>query len=377
MTAAGPLDLCHIVAPGPVGGLESVVAMHAAGMARRGHRVRVLALLEPAGRCDAFQGLPGDGVGVVEIRLPAGSYREEVRRLAGLLSGGRLSVAHCHGYHADLVGWRAARRARRPVVSTVHGYTGGGVKNRLYEWLDRLALRHLDAVIAVSRPLERQLSAAGVRSSRLHCIPNALAEPAPAPDRAAARRALGLEPGGLVAGWVGRLSVEKGPDLFLEALARAPEWRASIVGDGPLRGALEARARDLGVDRRIRWHGVVPGAGTLLAGFDALVLSSRTEGTPIVLLEAMAAGVPLVVTEVGGVPDVVTASEAIRVPPGRPEALAEALHQLQRDPAGAGARARAAGTRLASVYAIGPWLDRHEALYRSLPGMTPERAAAP
>jgi glycosyltransferase involved in cell wall biosynthesis len=86
--------------------------------------------------------------------------------------------------------------------------------------------------------------------------------------------------------------------------------------------------------------------------------------------------VPLVVTEVGGVPDVVTPAEALRVPPGRPEALAEALQQLRRDPAGAAARARAAVARLASAYAIEPWLDRHEAVYRSLPGITPERAAA-
>jgi len=170
---------------------------------------------------------------------------------------------------------------------------------------------------------------------------------------------------------VGRLSHEKGPDLFLEALARAPGWSASIVGDGPLRESLETQARGLGLEGRIRWHGLIPGAGNLLQAFDALVLSSRTEGTPIVLLEGMAAGVPLVVTSVGGIPDMVTEREALVLPPDRPDLMAGALREIRLNRAEALARAGAARERLVSVYAIEPWLDRHEALYRSLTATAP------
>jgi len=236
----------------------------------------------------------------------------------------------------------------------------------LYEWIDRVALIRFNGVIAVSRPLADQLRRAGVRAARLHLIPNAYSASGTLCSREEARRILQLPDDGLVAGWVGRLSREKGPDVLLEALAMAPEWQASFIGDGPLLPALQERTRALRLESRIRWHGLVPGAGRLLAAFDALVLSSRTEGTPIVLLEGMAAGVPLVVTAVGGVPDVVGGTQAVLFPTERPDQLAAALQGIQARPEQAAERARAATVRLQSAYAVEEWLDRHEAVYREV-----------
>ena len=106
-------------------------------------------------------------------------------------------------------------------------------------------------------------------------------------------------------------------------------------------------------------------ASAVLA-FDVLALSSRTEGTPIVLFEAMAAGVPIVATAVGGVPDVVTPGEALLVPSEDAGALAEAIDAVLAEPGGAAARAVAAAERLAAVYSAAAWLDRYDELYDSL-----------
>lgn len=367
------LSIVHLVAPGAAGGLESVVRLLAMGHARRGHAVHVAAVL-PAAAPDEHPWLSllrAGGVDVIPIRVGGRAYlreRAEVRALCRRLSP---SVVHSHGYRPDVVGAGAARAAGVPIVTTVHGFTGvGGWKGRIYESLQVRALRRFDAVIAVSRPLAARLGASGVRPERLHAIPNAYAAGDSRLDRAAARRALGLPDDETVVGWVGRLSREKGADVLLDAVARmesADRVAVSFVGDGREREALAEQAERLGIAGRVRFHGMVGDAARLLAAFDVLALSSRTEGTPIVLFEAMAAGVPIVASRVGGVPDVVTGAEAALVPPEQPEALARALEDaLVHDAAGARARARAAEARLRDRYALDPWLERHETLYRSL-----------
>jgi glycosyltransferase involved in cell wall biosynthesis len=280
---------------------------------------------------------------------------------------------HTHGYQADVVVGRAAASAGLPTVSTVHGFTGGDFKNRLYEFLQLRAFRRMSAVIAVSLPLCDRLRGAGVPAGRLHLVRNAWSSPAPPLTRSEARTLLGLPAADPIVGWIGRLSPEKGPEVFVEALGRC-RWRASVMGDGRSGPALRQQAASLGIGERIRWHGLVGAAGRLVTAFDILVLSSHTEGTPIVLFEAMEAGVPIVATAVGGVPDVLGSEEALLVAPGQPEALAAAIDAAMGDRAAAAHRAARARQRLHSEFASGPWLARHEALYRSLLPVTGSRA---
>src|SRR5262249_44431217 len=136
--------------------------------------------------------------------------------------------------------------------------------------------------------------------------------------------------------------------------------RITVVGDGRERAAVEAMAGDLGVADRIAWAGIVPNAAALMRAFDVLVLSSRTEGTPITLLEAMSAEVPIVATAVGGVPDVIGAAEGILVPAEDPLALAEAIRGVAANPSAAAERAVKAKRRLETVFAIEPWVAAHE-----------------
>jgi glycosyltransferase involved in cell wall biosynthesis len=188
-------------------------------------------------------------------------------------------------------------------------------------------------------------------------------------ERAAARRALGIPEGAFAIGWVGRLSHEKGVDVFVRALAhvkRAGNVRASIIGAGPIEVDMRALAVATEVSDRIQWHGTIPDSFQFYRAFDVFVLSSRTEGTPMVLLEAMAAEVPVVTTAVGGVPDVVRSTEALLVPPEHPVMLAGAIENVRQDPNAARVRAVTARRRLEEAFAIGPWVDRHESLYRSV-----------
>lgn len=365
MAASSPRIL-HALAPGAAGGLESVVRAHATGWVARGGEAGVALMLDQgAERPAPFRGLEEAGVRVFCHPLPHRAYRQERARYREDIAAFRPDVVHCHGYRADLLAGAAAAAARVPRCSTVHGFTGGDWKNRLYEWLQLRALRRFDAVLAVSEPIVGRLAKRGVPRDRIHLVPNAWAPAGTPLPRAEARARLGLPPDRPILGWVGRLSREKGADVFLEALART-SLEAVIVGHGAEAAALRAQAEQLGLAGRVHWAGLVPEAGRCYAAFDTFVMSSRTEGTPIALFEAMAARVPVVTTAVGGIPDVVTPAEALLVPPESPAALAVALEAVHADPAGAAARAAHAAERLATRYAPGPWLDRHAELYRAM-----------
>lgn len=368
------LSIVFALAPARVGGLESVVSSLASGLAERGHDVLAATVVEPDDAGHEFvDSLSRSGVEVARVAVPHRSYHREILRLREIFSRRSPQVVHTHGYRGDVVAGGVARWKDVPVASTVHGFTGGELRNRFYEWLQRASLRRHDAVVAVSEPIRRRLARAGVPEDRLHLVRNAWSPADSLLGRDAARARLGLPEDGVVVGWVGRLSREKGPDVFLDAVdrlhRRGLEVTASVVGTGSRREATAARARRGSLDGRVRLHGRVPGAARVYRAFDVFVLSSRTEGTPVSLLEAMAAEVPIVATRVGGVPDVVRdGEEALLVPAEDPDALAEAVRSVLDDPDAAGRRAACARRRLETDFAVEPWLDRYEEIYRGLVG---------
>jgi glycosyltransferase involved in cell wall biosynthesis len=132
-----------------------------------------------------------------------------------------------------------------------------------------------------------------------------------------------------------------------------------------------ARAEQLGVGARVRWAGRVSGAARFYRAFDAWVLSSRTEGTPIVLFEAMHAGTPIVATRVGGVPDVVDDTEALLVTSEQPAELARAIRSIHDDRASAATRAQRARLRLDRDHGSDQWLARYEQIYQAIANPLP------
>ena len=162
------------------------------------------------------------------------------------------------------------------------------------------------------------------------------------------------------------MSREKGADVMLDALAECdPLWRLSVIGEGPELDRLKRQASESGIAERVVWHGAVAKAGSLLPAFDAFVLSSRTEGTPITLFEAMNSRVPIVATHVGGVPDVVSSTNAILVAPEAPQEIAKALEEVWRDPLSAVHRSERARARLLQSFSSDAWLAAVDLVYRA------------
>jgi len=306
------------------------------------------------------------GIPVSAVVVGGRSYGEEYAKLRELVATARPRVINTHGYRSDLMGIFLARNLGLPVVSTVHGFLGGRARNRINETLQLLVLRWADAVIAVSPTLPRRLSTWGIPQAKIHVVQNGLAPLESTSSRADSRRALGLANTVKVAGWIGRLSREKGADVAIDAIAQCGDsWELSIVGTGPERERLHDQIKNLSIEDRVTLHGEIPNAAALMSAFDAFVLSSRTEGTPIVLLEAMASGVPIIATSVGGVPDVITSDEAVLVPAETPDQIAAALMQISRDPASASRRAEAGRRRLEAGFTLGAWIARVESVYRA------------
>jgi len=371
----GNLRVLQLTAPAEFGGLETVVSQLSVGLIRRGHAICVGCVLDESADTTIhtfLRDLEVSGVPVEVIRIPSRAYRKERTAVRALIRRFDADVVHTHGYHCDVIGGKAAVDAGVPRVATVHGFTGGGWKNRAYEVLQRRSYRNAAAVIAVSRPLVASLLGDRSVASRIQLIPNARVRRADWLTRGAARDQLGIERDRFVIGWLGRMSREKGPDVMIKAMAdpRAADFQLCMVGDGPLRPGLE-RASALSSGADTRWLGGIPGASRLLKAFDVVVLSSRTEGTPMVLLEAMDAGVPLVATRVGGIPDLVGPEEALLVEPDDPEALLCAILNVSRDTAAAGLRAESATNRLNSECDPDAWLAAHEDVYRSVVRLSP------
>lgn len=368
LESASPLSILHVVAPAPFGGLESVLRALATGHASLGHSIRVAVVLSPGDDPHPFaEALESDGVATSRVRVGDRDYRGERRAIRTLCRRHRPDVVHTHGFRPDVVDGGVVRAERIPVVSTCHGFIDSNWRARIYQWLQRRALRRFDAVIAVSAPIAWRVRAAGVAPAKIHLVPNTFAPIAGGVSREDARRRLNL-PNVPVIGWVGRLSTEKGPDIALEAFARLgrSNIRLLMIGAGPDESLLRRRAAVLGLGDLVLWRGVVPDAGVLFSAFDAFLLSSRSEGTPVALLEAMATQVPIVATRVGGVPDMIDATSASLVESHDVDGMAAALADVLDEPNLARARADRARARLSQQFTLENWLSQYESIYRAV-----------
>jgi glycosyltransferase involved in cell wall biosynthesis len=360
--------IMHVFAPAAFGGLESVVLALASGQKRTGHHVSVVGLLETGvAEPIVLDQLREAGVPVFNVTFPARSFRAQRRALADFCRTQRPDVLHTHGYLPDTLSASLLSAVDAVRITTVHGYTGGSLRNRMYEWVQRQAFRQMNAVVAVSAKLARELGRNRSICDRIHTVPNAWSRSAIPMTRQKAQLALGLVSDEFNVAWVGRISREKGLDVMIDALAQLRDLPVllTVIGEGRERQVLESYAAGLGVDSRIDWKGALPDASSMLAGFDLLVISSRTEGTPMVLLEAMSARLPVIATAVGGIPAVVRQTEATLVEAENAAALALAIRDVRSDPTAASIRAERARARLESDFAPGPWLDTYNMIYEN------------
>jgi glycosyltransferase involved in cell wall biosynthesis len=302
-----------------------------------------------------------------------------VLRLAAHFRRLEPDIVHTHTSKAGIVGRVAARLAGVPrVVHTAHGWgfhpRQGWAGRVFYEGIERACAQLADAIVVVATPNRTQALALGIgRASQYHLIRSGIdigpyaAAPA---ERERTRAALAIAPHEFVFGNVGRLSEQKSPlDLvaaFAHVAARHPEARLVMVGDGPLLGAVEKSIREAGIEERVHLAGMRRDVPAFLGAFDAFVLSSRWEGLPRTVPQAMAAGLPIVATETDGTPEAVRDGETgWLVTIGDRAALADRMDRLIADPA----RARAMGARgraLVGEFSVERMVEQLEALYEGL-----------
>lgn len=297
------------------------------------------------------------------------------RAIAGLLRDHGVGLAHTHSSKAGVVGRFAARLAGTPaVVHTVHGWsfnsTQGPVRRAFYVWLERLVARLTGRIIAVAEANVRQGLAAGVgRPEQYRVVHSGIDVDAFA--RVPGRPLLSRRPGELRIGTLACLKPQKDPLSLVRAarlvIDQEPDARFYVAGDGLLRPEVEQLASQLGLDDRLVLMGWVDDVHAFLHDLDVFVLTSRFEGLPRAVLQAFAAGVPVVATSVDGVPEVVVDGVTGRlVEPGDYEAAARAVIDLLRRPSEAARLAEVAQTRLVGSFEISRMLTEIEEIYSEL-----------
>jgi glycosyltransferase involved in cell wall biosynthesis len=293
-----------------------------------------------------------------------------IRDVVAVFRRERFDVVHCHGYRADLLGLVAAKLCGLPLVSTCHGFIETDRHLKFNRRFDTWLLRMFERVIAVSAPMKAALATAGIRAERIEVVTNAVAEQAS--DQPAVRRelrdrlAIGSEE--FVLGFVGRLSEEKGPAFLVDAAARLAKSgrrvRVIFVGDGPARAALEVEIERHNLLDRVILAGFQSDVSPWYSAMDAFVLPSLTEGTPMALLEAMMHRLPVVASNVGGVPQVVTHGDnGLLVPPAHAGELALAIAVLIDDRAQAGRLAEGGLQTVRKSYDVAAWTRRVHDVY--------------
>ena len=365
----GQRHVVHMIGSLHTGGTERALVNFLLAADRRDFRYTVI--------CFGFRGeqvpiLEAAGIPVRVMRIRHRHLLFSIPRLARWLRREKVDVLHTHMYWAGLWGRIAGRLAGVPVMMTTeHGpdLWKGRQHVLVDRWLTRWTSRH----IAVARDgLEIRVRRERVRLDRIVLVPNGVAIPAEYRDRqraAQVRQEFGLAPKTPVIGSVGRFVPEKGYVHMLDALklarAEVPDLRWLAIGDGILRPEMAARAVAMGLDGAVIWTGLRPDIEQLLEAMDLWVMSSISEGLPVALLEAMAAGCPIVATRIGGIPDAVSdGHEAVLVPSADPVALAGAIVELIRDPERANALGEAARARAMAQYSIKSVVRRVEEIYR-------------
>jgi glycosyltransferase involved in cell wall biosynthesis len=301
------------------------------------------------------------------VRRPVRPWRDAAGlvELVRLLRRERPDILHASSSKAGILGRLAAAAARVPVrIFTVHGWAFNaysGLPSALYRWADRLVSPLTTVTICVSdNERAAGIEAGTCRAESTVVIRNAV-------DVAAAPRSAGDHEGvRLIA--VGRLKPPKDFVNLVRALATLPDgsFEALIVGEGPDRALVEAEIERLGLGARVELTGERSDVPALLADSDLFVLSSTSEGLPVSVLEAMAAGLPVVASEVGGLPELVADGESgLLVQSGDPDRLGAALASLVADP-GLRLRFGAAGRARAEAHFDLPAFRRaHVDLYRA------------
>lgn len=369
-----PINLLLLFVTMPVGGAETLCLEILSGIDR--------ARFNPLVCCIAKKGILGEriersGFEVIELqRMQSKRFdRGAVSALARLMEGRRIDILHANMYHANLYGRLAVLRMRKPrpaVVAAIHSLYTERKRYRLL--VNRFLNRYTDCILTVSGAARDDiLKYERVAANKVTILPpgRSLSHLTVGITREQAKGRLGLSGADFVVGSVGRLVSAKGYRFLLEAVsilaARGIDLKLVLAGGGPLEAALSNQAAELGIGERVLLLGSRGDVPELLKAMDVFTLSSVSEAAPVALVEAMAAGLPCVVTTVGGMVAMVDDGRCgVLAPPGDSEALADVLADLIHDQARRTELGETAARWARMQYSSEAMIGRLESIYTSL-----------
>jgi len=364
-----PVRVLHLITELNIGGAEKVLSRLLSRLDRDRFALAVACLYGRDGLvADDIRSL---GISITDLGMTAKWRLDAFVRLYRLLHRQRPTILHTWMFHANVPGRVLGRLAGVPIVISSERTMGqeGGLRC----WLNRVTAPLPDRVACVSESVaEFAAQTIGIPPAKLVVIPNGIPlEDFQPGDRSRARVDLGIPLRVVVAGTVGRLQPVKGTRHLLEAWSRLvsghPDAILLLVGGGSQQAALERMSRHLGISEHVRFLGDRVDVPDLLRGMDIFVLPSLWEGMPNAALEAMAVGLPVVATAIGGTPEVVVDGvTGLLIPPGDPDALAQSIAHLLCDPDLRCRMGQAGRERVVNHFSVGRMVEQTTRLYERL-----------
>jgi glycosyltransferase involved in cell wall biosynthesis len=318
------------------------------------------------------------GITVQKFRMRPGPNFLGAIHILDYAMSQNINLLHSHGYKSNILfGFMPKWFRKLPLVTTIHGWTGtsGFNKMKIYEWFDSISLRFIDVIVLVNSAMKNHKKIVGRKNLNIQVINNGIVLREQVIDK---EKKIELDSeiikfcrSGFTVGAIGRLSVEKGYDCLLDAIKTIKDTiddvRLIIIGEGSQRHELEHKINALDLRKNIFLPGYIRNAKEYIPFFDLFVLSSLTEGLPMTVLEAMDAGVPIVATKVGGVPDVLGHGKfGHLVNKATGAELAQGIMQIIREPEKGKTMAEKAKLQVSRHFTSALMAKQYVEIYRSL-----------
>lgn len=355
-----------------VGGAQRLVSAYASHASAHGISPLIVTLHKESAPIitDAIH-----AAGVRVVTLPAGSLfsLSRFRHMVKLFKEEEIDIVQTHLIYANILGSIAAHVARVPVVATLHStHVRHGTKSRLLKRMEDFFLRKFATRILAVGNMVEAANQERYGGRKVDVIPNGIPQPGEIQPqtRERLRKEFGGDGSGSIIITVGRFSQAKGYEDMIKAFSllrnKEQKPRLLMVGSGNQAKSIQAQIDSLDLNESVILAGERHDVPQLLAASDVYASSSHREGLPLAVLEAMMAGLPVVATSVGDIPNVVTRETGLIVPPHRPEQLAAALEDLLDDPEKRQVMGKAAQQRAMDEYSVDAWMKRHVALYADM-----------
>lgn len=329
-------------------------------------RLNEIALIEEAER---------EGIRTEIIELSFNFDLSCIFKLTKLLNKYNINILHCHDYKTNFIGFLASKFKEVKLVTTLHGWRRGDIREKIYEYLDSILIRNFDKIIVIFEENKKKLLEKGYAKNRIAVIHNGIDLNYFSEEKSIIghKRKFGIREGNHVIGTIGRLSIEKGQRYFIEAMPQIlkslPNITFLIVGDGPLKKSLEILIYSLGLKENVILYGYCKRKElrSVYSIIDIFVSPSLAETISIGIMEAMAMGLPVIATNVGGTPLLIKHNETgYLIPPADREAIEKAVIELLKDRDKSAALAKNGQDFVKRMFSIDMMVKQTEKTYKSL-----------